>query len=251
MNLNQSENNDAIRLLKDELAFRKKRNERYSLRAFAQSLNISPAQLSQLLSGKRNFTAAILTQISRSLHLSPEEEKSLHTQALIPHHILEGSGENNKRLLKDDEFRVISDWYHFAILSLCKIRKATADPYWISSRLGISVSEAKEALDRLQRLNIIEKSKLLKRKSAPLSVISETPSRAIQAYHSKILSMALDKISTVPIEKRDYSAMTLLADPKKFQLQGKWSRSFKIGLQIFCKHLMPIKYLWFLAKFSL
>ncbi|HEX7672539.1 MAG TPA: helix-turn-helix domain-containing protein, partial [Bdellovibrio sp.] len=113
-------NNDAIRLLKDELAKRKQRNAGYSLRAFAQSLKISPAQLSQLISGKRNFTSKTLQQISKSLHLSPEEENNLHRQVLIP--AKAHAEQKDKRQLQEDEFKVIAEWYHFAILSLSKVR---------------------------------------------------------------------------------------------------------------------------------
>lgn len=231
-NIQEIENNDVVRLLKEELEVRKKRNPRYSLRAFSQSLNISPAHVSQLISGKRKLTPQILSQISKALNLSPEEERSLHTQVLIPQYLQPGQ-EVGKRQLKEDEFRVISDWYHFAILSLCKIKNSKADPFWISERLGISVAEAREALERLVRLNILENSQFLKRKSAPLNVISETPSRAIQAYHNKILNMALDKLSTVPVEKRDYSAMTFLADPQKIQPARKMVEEFQDRLADF------------------
>lgn len=224
--------NDAITLLRDELARRKERNGSYSLRAFAQSLSISPAQLSQLLSGKRNFTSEVLGQIARSLHMSPEEERSLLTQTLLDK-ARTPSVERAKRQLQEDEFRIISEWYHFAILSLGKIRGAKADPYWISDRLGISVSEARTALERLRRLEIIEDGKLLKQKIAPLNVVSEVPSRAIQAYHQSILQMALQKMPQIPLEKRDYSAMTFAADPAKIPQARKMVEEFQDRLAEF------------------
>ncbi|WP_374078805.1 TIGR02147 family protein [Bdellovibrio bacteriovorus] len=217
---------DAVQLLQEELTQRKQRNPRYSLRAFAQSLGISPAQLSQLLSGKRSFTADMLGQIAKSLHLSPEEERYLVTQTLLPK-TLSSVQEKEKRQLAEDEFRMISDWYHFAILSLGKIKNAKTDPFWISDRLGITVVEAREALDRLKRLNVIEDSKTLKRKANPLNVMSEVPSRAIQSYHHKILTLALEKLPVTPLEKRDYSAMTFAADPAKIPQARKMVEEFQ------------------------
>ena len=55
-----------------------------------------------------------------------------------------------------DEFALISDWYHFAILGLAEIKSSKASPLWIAKRLGITHDEAKEAVDRLLRLRIIE-----------------------------------------------------------------------------------------------
>ncbi|MFV8259754.1 TIGR02147 family protein [Bdellovibrio bacteriovorus] len=224
--------NDAITLLKDELARRKERNSNYSLRAFAQSLSISPAQLSQLLSGKRNFTTEVLGTISRSLHLSPEEERSLLTRTLLEK-AQTPPQERAKRQLQEDEFRLISEWYHFAILSLGKIRGAKADPHWISDRLGISVSDARAALERLRRMDIIEDGKALKQKSAPLNVVSEVPSRAIQSYHQSVLELALTKMPQTPLDKRDFSAMTFAADPAKIPQARKMVEEFQDQLAEF------------------
>jgi uncharacterized protein (TIGR02147 family) len=222
---------DATDLLKEELEIRKKRNSQYSLRAFAQSLGLSPAQLSQLISGKRNYTAPVLSQIAQSLNLSPNQERHLLASTLLPSH--DAKQQIEKRQLDEDQFLMISEWHHFAILSLGKIHGAKADPFWISDRLGISVGEAREALSRLKRLDIIEDSKMLKQKSAPLNITSETPSRAIQAYHQKILSLAFEKLSTVSPEKRDYSAMTFAADVKKIPQARKMIEEFQDQLSDF------------------
>lgn len=211
---------DAAKLLKDELDLRKKRNPQYSLRAFSRHLGISPSQLSQLISGKRNFSTDILMKVSEKLHLSPEEERQLILQNTLSktHITLE---ETEKRELQEDEFKLIADWYHFAILSLCKIRNAKADPFWIADRLGITHLDARGALERLLRLDLIEPGPHLKRKINPLHVKSDIPSRAIQAYHHKVLDMAQEKLKSVAVDRRDFSAMTFAADPEKLAAARK------------------------------
>ncbi len=223
---------DATDLLREELKSRKERNPQYSLRAFAQALAMSPAQLSQLMSGKRNFTPDVLSLIGKGLHLSPEQELQLMSATLLPrrHPLII---EKKKRQLKEDEFRLISEWYHFAILSLAKIRHAEADPHWISARLGITVSEAREALERLVRMEIIAEGKVLKQISAPLNVVSQVPSRAIQAYHNKVLSLASEKLEKTPIQKRDYSAITFAADSAKIEEARKMIEEFQDRLSDF------------------
>ena len=54
-----------------------------------------------------------------------------------------------------DTFAVISDWYHYAILSLLEVTDARLDPRWISKRLGINRLEARLAIERLKRLSLI------------------------------------------------------------------------------------------------
>lgn len=232
MEITIKNHSDATDLLKEELKIRKERNPQYSLRAFAQALAISPAQLSQLMSGKRNFTPDVLSLIGKGLHLSPEQELQLMTATLLPRRHPQAV-EKKKRQLQEDEFRLISEWYHFAILSLAKMRHAQADPFWIADRLGISVNDAREALERLVRMEIIAEGKSLKQISAPLNIVSQVPSRAIQSYHNKILNLATEKIESTPLEKRDYSAMTFAADPSKIEEARKMIEEFQDRLSNF------------------
>jgi uncharacterized protein (TIGR02147 family) len=225
-----------IELLQKELKTRKERNPQYSLRAFAAALEISPAQLSQIISGKRNLTAKAITKIAKKLSLSPLEQahylkdwsnKKVHFEK-EDLQILE------KRQLQDDEFKLISEWYHMAILSLAPLPGSSTDSHWIAGKLGISVPQAREAVDRLQRLKILAMGAHLKQISPPLSVVSETPSEAIRGYHQKMLSRALDHLEKVPAEKRDYSAMTLPINIKNMHRYRKLIEKFQEDLLELC-----------------
>lgn len=206
--------NYASALLKKELDQRKQKNPRYSLRSFAKNLGMSPAQLSQLISGKRRFSTESLRQVSEHLRLSPEQASVLFSRTLLPAHI-SNPDEQRRKLLAEDEFRTIADWYHFAILSLGKIRGAKADPFWIADRLGITPTEAREALARLVRLGILEDGKILKQIAPPLNIVSEIPSAAIQSYHHRVLNLAQEKLRDTPPARRDFSTITLATEASK------------------------------------
>ncbi len=158
------------KLLVAELEVRKKRNPQYSLRAFALSLGVSPAQLSQIISGRRNITIKSLQKISQGLGLAPSEVenylKDWSLQKLDFQH--EDPKVRNKKNLLDDEFKLISEWYHFAILSLVKLRGASTQPEWIAAKLGISERVAEEAVRRLQRLKILAPGTKLQQICPPL-----------------------------------------------------------------------------------
>lgn len=234
METESSVQNYASGLLKRELELRKQRNPRYSLRSFAKNLGMSPAQLSQLISGKRKFSPDTLQQVSEQLHLSPEQVATLFSRTLMPARIAT-SEELKRKLLAEDEFRTIADWYHFAILSLGKIRGAKADPFWISDRLGITPTEAREALARLVRLGIIEDGKILKQRTPPLNVVSEIPSTAIQSYHHKILDLAQEKLRDTPPSRRDFSAITLATEMSKLPEIRKMIEEFQDRLAAFAE----------------
>lgn len=211
-------------LLQEELRRRKTRNPAYSLRAFAKSLGMSPAQLSQLVSGKRPLTLKTFEKVARELELSPFEKRSAleslaqaHSPELHPRHAQ----------LKEDEFRLISDWYHFAILSLTKIKGAKKDPVWIAKRLGIHIIDAKMAVERLERMGILSSGDQFKQITEPLRVLSDIPSQAIQKSHRQVLALATEKLSEVPVELRDFSVMMMDINPKNLSRAKKAIENFQ------------------------
>lgn len=62
-----------IEQLREELVRRQQRNPRYSLRAFARATGVSPATMSQVLSGKRSLTLRTARNIIQRL---PWDESS-------------------------------------------------------------------------------------------------------------------------------------------------------------------------------
>ena len=63
--------------LRRELDRRLSTNPRYSLRAFARHLGMSPGELSEVLREKRPMSAKACQKVSRALDLSPAEFKQL------------------------------------------------------------------------------------------------------------------------------------------------------------------------------
>lgn len=226
---NQKDVLEATELLKYELEQRKKRNPRYSLRAFSQYLELSPAQLSQLLSGKRPFTIETLTLISEKLHLSPLESERLVTETLWRKIDPRRSANQNEevRQLEEDQFQMVASWVSIAILSLAKKSKAKNSASWVAAQLGVSESEAAICLERLQRLGLIATGPELKRLTSKIHQKSPTPSPAIQRFHRGLLDLAERKLASVAVENRDYSALIFLADAKKVEKARKLIQDFQ------------------------
>lgn len=204
-------------LMFSEFMKRKTRNPRYSLRAYAKWLGLSPAQLSQMLTGKRPVTLKSLKLISNRLELSPIEKKQLASGFLI-NELTDQESEAKKKLkLKEDQFRLISDWYHLAILGLAQIKPSSSDPRWVAQRLGIGVEQAHQGLLRLERLGLLQTKPTLKQLGNPLEVVSETPSEAIRKYHKQNLNLALEKIETVTLANRQFQSISLPINPKNLE----------------------------------
>lgn len=206
------------KLLKEEFQKRREKNHNFSLRSFARWLGTSPAQLSQMMSGKRPVSAKSIKKFSQKLELSPFEKKELLATALDETTLQNGlTTEKKKLLLKEDQFHLIADWYHFAILALSKLKHAKSDPRWIARELGISAQQANEALQRMVRLGIVQLEPKLKQISDPIEVTSEAPSAAIRKYHKQNLNLAAEKLEMIPNTYREFQSISLALNPQQMK----------------------------------
>ncbi len=214
------------KVLINEYLRRKQKNQAYSLRAFASFLNIGVASISDCIAGKRALSLKNLLKIKEKLSLSPAETELLlsktkrHNQIDIDWEII---------YLKDEEFKIISDWYHYAILELSYIKNHKADPVWIAKFLSISELEAQIALERLVNLNFIkiERDKI-KKLTPPISSSKDIPSSAVRKRHKQMLEIASECIENEPIEKRKFFEITMAIDPalipKAHEMMIKYGR---------------------------
>lgn len=62
-----------VQQLSQELAKRKKRNPRYSLRAFAHALGLDPSALSRILAGKQEISLITTRKVLKALKLQADE----------------------------------------------------------------------------------------------------------------------------------------------------------------------------------
>jgi uncharacterized protein (TIGR02147 family) len=209
--------------LEHEFEARKQRNPGYSLRAYARDLDMPPTKLSEVLRGKCGLSARSATAIAKKIKLSREETEwfvlsveahhsrspKVKRESLVRLQNLENKCGFDEISL--EQFKIISDWYHFAILELTETEGFQSSPKWIASRLGISTKEAFEAIQRLLDFGLLQKLKSgsLKQTKADLITPHGIPSREMRKHHSQIIMKALDSLDVVPVEQRDVSSLTM------------------------------------------
>ncbi len=155
-------------VLKQEFSRRKERSARYSLRTFARDLELSPSRLSEVLKGKQGLSEANSDAVARKLTRRPGE------RAFIKDLVLANSARNHKvrelararlndareaaalKARQEDQFKLVADWYHPAILAMTQLVDFQANPAWIAGRLGISLTAAEGALARLQKMGALK-----------------------------------------------------------------------------------------------
>ncbi|HWU44170.1 MAG TPA: DUF4423 domain-containing protein [Bdellovibrio sp.] len=223
--------------LKAELVRRQRMNPRYSLRSFAQNLNLSPAFLSKVLNRQKNLSIESALEISEKLDFS-ETEKQMFCHwvaktsvgdafAQIFPQRSQGATEAAVNL-ELESFQIISDWYHFAIRELVETKGFKEDPAWISARLGIAKEEATSALERLARLKLIEKKKGRWKKTDQLiATPSGTPSRALKNHHSQMIQKGREALESQSVLERDITGITISTHPEKMEIVRDEIKKFR------------------------
>lgn len=234
---------DYRQLIKIEFDKRKEKNSRFSLRAFAKLVGISPATLSEVLNGRHQLSVAKAYHVCQSLKWSKLQQG--YFLALVESTLARTQEARDQATLKllsirkscglkeinQDLFNVLGQWYHFAIVDLMHLEGWDEDPSWISKKLDISVNEAKRALQRLDRLKLIERSAgRLRPTNTSLSVPDGLPSAVIQKYHEEFIHKGLKALRQYPVDLRYFLSLTLTLNEMKYKDMTESIRKFFEGL---------------------
>lgn len=211
--------------LQRELSERRAHNPRYSMRAFAQNLGISPSGLCQILSGKRPLARRTADTIADRLGLAPDARAALL-----------GAPQPYQKISVDD-FNVIAEWYHYGILALAHLDDHQTDTAWVAARLGIGVREARAGISRLKRLGLLaEDSGRFRQTTRPLSTPLGISSAAVRSFHRQILSKAIASLELDPAEDRDMGAVTMTIGRDKLPQARELIKTFRREMRALMEH---------------
>lgn len=237
-------------LLNDEFQRRLETNSRYSLRAFARDADVSAAFLSQVINGKRRLSEDRAETIAvrlgwnraRSERFIKFVRAELTSLPAIRERLLKEArvGKNRDRNFKSvsmNQFRVISDWYHFAILELSRLPNCKITPAIAAKRLGISEPLAGAAIARLKNLNLlVADGEGNLRKAIANYTTGNIPSVAIRNFHRQLLKKATAALETQNPIEREISGVTMAIDPAKLPIAKKMIADFRRELMATLEH---------------
>ncbi|MGZ3705587.1 MAG: TIGR02147 family protein, partial [Bdellovibrionota bacterium] len=203
------------------LAERCRNNPQYSMRAFARSTGISHTVLSLVFSGKRKFSKSAIKKLADFLELDPEQSGRL----------LSAREKRPAAQYKDlslDTFQLISDWYHYAILSALELPGARYEAAWLSKTLSISPTQAMLAMGRLERLGLVElKNGKVRQTGKSITVDNAQSTVATRMFHRQLLEKAKEALENTSFEERDLSSTTFAMSAAQIPYAKKRIREFR------------------------
>lgn len=211
--------NSAEQILHSKFAELKRKNPRFTLRAYAARLGVSSGALSEMLSGRRKLTVKAAEKLATKLALSPSEKAKFTNARPIKQEVAQ---------LTQDQFHLISDWWHFAILNLIETHDFKNDLDWMASRLLINRSLVEAAIERLKRLGMLKiNGRTLKRQEARYETTDEVLDLSIRRAHQSDLELIQKSLDGDDPSVRDVTSITVPLEPAKIKEAKAFIREFQ------------------------
>lgn len=213
--------------LLDFLRERQQRNNRFSLRSWSRQLGYkNPSLLCDVLAGRRRIPTELLNRVVCQADLNAKAEAhlwSLHQVESAQKTTAPAPGQKAERRLAKaspnrlslEQFRVIADWQHLAILEFFLLADFTIEAKSIAQRLfkRLPQSAIELALERLRRVGLLrndEHGKLVRSKQADKIFIGQKiSSEAIRTHHQQFLELASEALKEQCVGERDFSGSTV------------------------------------------
>ncbi|MCM0607310.1 MAG: TIGR02147 family protein [Xanthomonadaceae bacterium] len=209
-------------LLRGKLSDIQRSNPQYSLRAFSKKVGVHVGALSSILNGKRNVSRDLAERISQRLLLDPQERSEI--LGLFPVKRLYKKPGTSKDVpsfryleLTASQFKISTEWEHFAVMSLLNCEDFQESPEWVSRRLGINESKAKQVIERLVQLELFTRddSGKLTRSQKSFRTTDDIADVSLKRHHEQSLDLAKESLHRDSVTIRDFTTLTMAIDPSK------------------------------------
>lgn len=192
-----------------------------------------------MLNGKRPITNDMKVRIGLALGLEPQKIDQMRSQPdrrkKTKSDQIPKSAEIQQLTL--DTFSIISDWYHYAILELIKVRGFQPDHAWIAKALGITRSEVNIAVERLSRVGLLDTNtkewRDLSENGKATNIDSQLTSAGSRKLQKQILEKSIAALQTLPLDVRNHTSITVAVNPEDIPIAKEKIKEFRRDLADF------------------
>ncbi len=202
---------ELISVIKHDLSEIKRKNPRYSLRAYSRKIGVGFGSLSDLINMKRPLSPQVGKKILEKLVLEKEQRQRFAG-------LIERDLTRKITLLTGDAAPLIENWYYFAILNLLELDFSPKTVPELSERLGLPQPKVKKSIDYLLRwgfLKKIETGYIVTTNS--WQTTDGIPSESVRKAHLDGLAIAEKAIREIPVEKRDMTSLVFNGNSRQLE----------------------------------
>ncbi len=218
--------------IKEKLSLKQKQNPNYSLRAFSRDLNLHCSTLSQIIKGKRSLPLKRAVDVAKNLGLSPKE-KTLFMESFYRSKTnideIEIPQLDERFMLDESYYQVISQWEHFAVLELFNLAEYDLSIRGIAKKLDISIMRTEVVVQNLLHCSLLIQTPEgdFERVHSDIKTTEDISSQALKESHRETLELGKRKLDEVELEFRDFSSSTLAVDLEKIPEAKTIIREFR------------------------
>jgi uncharacterized protein (TIGR02147 family) len=223
-------------LLKNEFEKRLEKNGRYSLRAYAESLDLDSGTLSQILNGKRKLPKTHWVTLTKKLKL-PKSERQFFLQSLWEEQGIDSKKTHfNKKiglvLSSEEYFEILTDWEYAAALCLFDIKHFNFTVDSVANALGLTGQRANEIYAKLFQYGLLKivDQKII-RTDNQFETTDDVLSKSLQMAHINELHLAIEKLQSIDVLEREFLSMTFAGSSKDVKKMKIWIRNKKIEFE--------------------
>lgn len=214
-----------VTTLKQELDKRCRNNSGYSLRAFSRDLEIDPSKLSKILAGKINPRERTQEKLLLSIGLTPKKiAKIIDNKDISP-------ARKKFEKLQAEQFEVIAEWYHFAILELTRLSFFKPSARWISSQLEVPLVQIEHGIKRLLDLGYLQITDdnvwIDQLGDITTNLEPHQTSEALRLHQIYLMEKSRKTIKKANIEKRSHTSTMVAIDERDLDIVKEKIQNFR------------------------
>jgi len=210
-------------LLKEKIFPLMENNKHLSLRSIAKRCNVSHTLLIQVVNKQKNLSKEMGVKLTQKLSFDQKEREKFLTlleyqttkneklKEILFNRLLEITSYAKVKYIDNDQFALISNWYHWAILELTKIPSIEFRVSHIAKMLKVDENKIEEAIERLFKLNLIKygKQERIEKSSPVINAETKIPDSYFKEHHSQMMRKSHQALYHQPIKEREISGMTV------------------------------------------
>ena len=219
-------------VIKSEFQNRRVRNRRFTLRAFAKTLNLDSGSLSAIIRGKRKLPKTHWTLLAEQLRLSGRRRtgffKSLSQEQRLAHlDFVEGT--RSKTVIAEHTYiQITTEWEYFVTLCLMDLKKFKLTSQALAEVLGVSLARADEVITVLARSGfIVLRGGDFKKVHRDLTTTEDRASKVLQISHGNDLRLAAEKLGALNHLEREFTSVILAAGHRDLPKMKSWLRKMR------------------------